>query len=249
MRKAPAIIRKWKRVTAVGCTHGDLASKGRLDEVLKFVDRYQPEVRFDLGDIMDTAAFRSGARGTKDETQPIAPDNLAAIEWMRRYRPTHLTWGNHDWRLVEWMNHYNATLAFAAATVWGALQDEVRRMGVQTRPYHISRNSFYMGGVHWMHGFMFNQNAVRDHAEMVGGRVVMAHLHTPEQVPGRVINAGPSFCVGTLADVDKLSYADRNRSKTRWGAGVVFGEMCETESHLWLASAKPGEPLRFPPGV
>jgi hypothetical protein len=244
-----AIVQKWRRFMALGCTHGDLADPSRLDEAIAFRDRFQPEIKFDLGDVADTRAFRSGARGSKDGASDPVPDRNAAAGWIRRYEPTHLTWGNHDWRLVEWQNHPDAVVAFAASLIWEELQKAVREVHAKTRPYHIEKGWFKMGGVHWGHGWMFNQNAVRDHAEMVGGRVVIAHLHTPEQVPGRVIGAGSSACVGTLSDVDKMTYADRNRSKTRWGAGIAFGEISERDTRLWLASARPGEPLIFPPGL
>lgn len=239
------IVRKWRRVCAVGCVHGNLAYPERLDEVLSFVDRFKPEIRFDLGDIMDTAAFRSGARGTKDESAPIKPDNLAAVEWMRRYRPTHICWGNHDWRLVEWQGHHNEALSFAASVVWGALQDEVKKLHAWQLPY-ANRASFHMGGVHWTHGTMFGENALRDHAEQFGGPVVMAHIHRAESIHGRTVNESGSFSVGTLADVTKMHYADRSRAKNRWGAGIVYGEMCETESRLWLARNKTVEEMQCP---
>ena len=220
---------------ATGCSHGELAYPERLDEVIAFRERFKPEIRFELGDVIDTAAFRSGARGSKDESQPILPDKLAAIEWLRRYEPSHIAWGNHCWRLMEWQGHPNAALSFAAGIVWGALQDEARKLNAWQVPYEIGKNWLHMGGYYWGHGFMFGENALRDHAEMLGGPVVHAHTHRAETVHGRMIHECSSYSVGTLADVSKMHYADRQRSKTRWGAGVVFGEMCETESKLWLA--------------
>jgi hypothetical protein len=239
------INRKWKRVVAIGCVHGDLANQDRLNEVLAFCERFKPEIRFDLGDIMDTAAFRNGARGTKDESKPIKPDNLAAIDWMRRYRPTHICWGNHDWRLVEWQGHHNEATSFAASYVWDALQKEVKRLRAWQLPY-AHRARFEMGGVNWTHGTMFGENALRDHAESFCGPVVMAHIHRAESVHGRTVEESGSFCVGTLADVSKMHYADRNRAKNRWSAGVVYGEMCDTESRLWLARNKTVEEIQCP---
>ncbi len=246
--KAPAFVRKWRRTVSVGCSHGDLADVSRQDEVIAFCQRFKPEIKFELGDVIDTAAFRSGARGTKDEATAIEPDKLAAAEWLRRYEPTHLSWGNHDWRLVQWQGHPNAIVSYAAATVWERLQVVVRELHTKTVPYHIQNGWFDMGGVFFGHGFMYSENALRDHSEMLGGRVVMAHIHRPEMAQGRIRPESSSFCVGTLANLDKLDYADRNRSKNRWGAGLVMGEMCETESNLWLVSAAPGKPLMFPPG-
>ncbi len=50
---------------AVGCTHGDLVNPQARADVLAFRKRFKPEIRFDLGDLIDTACFRGGAAGTK----------------------------------------------------------------------------------------------------------------------------------------------------------------------------------------
>jgi len=46
-----------------------------------------------------------------------------------------------------------------------------------------------------------------------------------------------------------MTYADTNRAKNRWGAGVVFGEMCETESKLWLARNKTEDEVGATPEI
>ncbi len=249
MKHTRGVIRRWKRVTAIGCSHGDLADKSRLDEVMKFVSRFDPKIRFDLGDVMDTAAFRNGAKGTKDEAMPIEPDNLAAVDWIRRYRPTHISWGNHDWRLVEWRGHHNATLAYAAGIVWNKLEDAAKEVGALTVPYDYEKGWFELGGRAWGHGYWYNEAAVRDHAEYLGMPVVMAHLHRALSERGRTRADTTSFCVGLLADIDKMNYARRRRATSRWSAGIVFGEVCEGDAALWLATGAKGKPIHFPPGI
>lgn len=67
-------IRNWKPFMAVGCTHGHLVDKEARKKALEFKRRLKPKKTFDLGDLIDTAAFRSGARGSKDETEPTEPE-------------------------------------------------------------------------------------------------------------------------------------------------------------------------------
>lgn len=243
-RRAPAIVQKWKRVVAMGCTHGELAHPEIQAQALAFVKRFKPHIRFELGDVLDTAAFRSGARGTPDEGRAVGPDRNSGIAWLEAYNPTHITWGNHDARLVDLAKSTNAVIAHAASALWGELQHAARH--AQTREYDFERNWFEMGGRFWGHGFWYNADAVRDHAEYLGGPVVMAHLHAPQQVSGRTRNPSPSFCVGTLADIDKLGYARRRRATAAWGHGLVFGEVSDKSSQLWLASCVKGDSLRFP---
>lgn len=231
---------------AVGCSHGDLSNRAIQEQVLAFKDRWRPDYRFELGDVLDTAALRAGAKGTSDEGRDLEPDYCAGVDWLTRYEPTHLSWGNHDARLVELAESPSATVRFAAKTLWEDLQAVVAKLGTETRNYDYEHNWFNIGGVFWGHGFWFNENAVRDHAEYLGGPVVMAHLHRPQQVSGRTRKGSQSFCVGTLADIDRMSYARRRRATASWGPGVVFGEVAEDISQLWLTSCPKGEDLRFP---
>lgn len=231
---------------AIGCSHGELANANIQKQVLEFRDRFKPEVRFELGDIVDTAAFRSGSRGTPDEGKAIEPDEFSAISWLQRYEPTHIAWGNHDARLVELTHSPNAIVSYAASSLWSKLTDCAGKLKARTKEYDYEHGWFEIGGYFWGHGYWFNEAAVRDHAEYLGGPVVMAHLHRTVQENGRTRKDTPSFCVGTLADVDSMKYARRRRATARWRHGVVFGEVSDRSAQLWLASCPKGGSLKFP---
>lgn len=241
-----AVIQRWRRVMAIGCSHGELANSEIQKQILDFKDKFKPEIRFDLGDIVDTAAFRSGARGTPDEGRAIEPDEFSAVTWMERYQPTHITWGNHDARLIDLSHSPNAIVSYAAASLWNRLTSKARELKARTVEYDFEHGWFEMGGVAWGHGFWYNEAAVRDHAEYLGMPVVMAHLHRTVQENGRTRRDTPSFCVGTLANVDNMKYARRRRATSRWRHGCVFGEVSTRSAQLWLASCPKGGSLRFP---
>ncbi len=232
---------------AIGCSHGHLIHRGISEQVLQFAKSFKPHTRFHLGDVVDTAAFRGGASGTKDEAEPIAPDRNSAVEFLKAYVPTHVAWGNHDWRLWEMAHSPKAIVAHCASELRDQLIAAVG--GAQTVPYHFRQGWFELGGYYWGHGFWFNEQAVRDHAEFLGGPLVMAHLHVPQQVQGRTRKWTESFCTGLLGDPDLMTYAHRRRATARWGHGVVFGEYTEREARLWLAKSAPGQPLQFPTGM
>ncbi len=240
------ITRKWKKVMGIGCRHGELAHLGISDQVIAFRDSYKPDIRFDLGDVLDTTAFRSGVKGTKDEKANPGRDFWAGKNWLERYEPTHIAWGNHDARLLELSDSPNGVTAHAAATLWNDLQDTAAHLHAKTVPYDFQKGWFDIGGHLWGHGYWYNEAAVRDTAEFFGRPVVMAHIHTPMVVEGRTWAWSQSFCVGMLADAEKLTYNRRRRATSRHGHGLVFGEISDTEAHLWLASCPPGGKLRFP---
>jgi predicted MPP superfamily phosphohydrolase len=248
MPKIP-IVRKWLRVMAVGCSHGDLANPDIKQQVLEFRKRFCPDYRFDLGDLMDTACFRSGAPGTKDEAKSPRDDHAVAISWLRQYEPTHIAWGNHDWRLYELRDHPKAIVAMLADNIWTSLTNQAKKLKAKTVPYDIQHGWHFLGGRAWGHGYMYNLFAVRDHAEMLGMPVVMAHLHAPQQVEGRTVRDTSSFCVGAIADDMNLVYGRKRRNSLIHGHGIVYGEVCGDESHLWLIRSENGKLLHFPPGI
>jgi hypothetical protein len=174
---------------AIGCTHGHLIENTVAAGVLEFARRFNPCIRFHLGDIVDTAAFRSGASGTRDEAEPILPDRNAALDFLARYEPTHVAWGNHDWRLWELQNHPKAIVAHCAGELKTQLENAVR--GAQTRPYDIDDGWFDLGGYLWGHGYWYNESAIRDTAEWAGKPIVTAHIHRAESAQGRTRNNQP----------------------------------------------------------
>lgn len=241
------IGRKWKRLMSVGCSHGEYAHPKIREQVLEFRRRFSPELRMEHGDLIDTAAFRSGAAGTKDEAHSTRDDEAAAIRWLESYEPTHISWGNHDWRLYDLSTHPKAIVRDLAGEIWTRINKAAK--GAKTVPYDIQHGWHYIGGVAFGHGFMYNQQAVRDHAEMLGCPVVMAHLHAPQQVEGRTIKDSPSFCVGAMADDENLTYGRRRRQSLTHGHGIVYGEVSSDSARLWLIRSANREPLAFPPGI
>lgn len=243
------IGRRWRRVMAIGCTHGDLVHPQAYRDAMEFRRRFKPEIRFHLGDLVDTACFRSGAAGTPDEARSPRDDMSRAAQLIEDYEPTHLCWGNHDWRLHELQSHPKAIVATLAGQLWADLNGRLAKRKTVTVPYDIAKGWIHLGGVAWTHGFMYNMQAVRDHAETAGCAVVMAHLHAPQMVEGRTLRDTPSFCVGALADDEQLGYGRRRRQSLTHGHGLVWGEISDTEAHLWLIRAANGHPMRFPPGL
>ena len=68
------ITKKWVKFIAVGCSHGNLIDPKAAAAVFEFKRRFNPQRIFHLGDFCDTAALRSGAKGTPDEGKPINSD-------------------------------------------------------------------------------------------------------------------------------------------------------------------------------
>jgi hypothetical protein len=88
---------------------------------------------------------------------------------------------------------------------------------------------------------MYNEMAIRDHAETFGN-TVLAHLHRAGSATGRRSDHPTAYCVGTLANIPSMAYANTRRSTLAWQHGLVYGEYNDERCHCWLSSGDPQTP-------
>lgn len=237
---APAIL-TFKRFLAIGCTHGELLDRDAFDCVLGFSSRWKPDAKVHLGDVHDYAAFRSGAKGTADEARQLGPDIDAGVTMVQEFAPTHVLLGNHDIRAWKLADHPNALIARAAQASRNEFLTAIERGKANlVDDYHINRSWITLGDTKFLHGFMYNVNAIRDHAEHFG-KCVIAHLHRAGFEPARRSDHAVGYCVGTLANIDAMDYAATRRATAAWSHGFVWGEYNDNECHINLCHAPQGQ--------
>lgn len=237
------IVQKWRRIMAVGCNHGAHACGEAQSHVLSFAATFKPHIKLDLGDVRDYTAFRTGAKGSADEAANVDADFDAGSDWLKRYRPTHRCEGNHDHRVYKLVGHHNAVLSYAASRVVNEISEVDRKNKTIVHPYHPVKQWFEFGGFRWGHGIMFNEHAMRDHAETFGNCVI-AHLHKDGVFHGRTLNPSTCYCVGMMGNKYTMDYALNFRNWMTWGHGCVAGEVSDKSARLRLYSARcnNGEP-------
>lgn len=231
----------FKRFMAIGCTHGALMDQDAFAAVMGFKARFKPDTRVHLGDVSDYAAFRSGAKGTHDEAVQLGPDLEAGIGALREYEATDVLLGNHDIRVWKLAEHHNAVIARAAGSVKAEFLKACEDLGARVVDhYHINKSWITLGDTKLLHGFMFNEMAIRDHAEHFG-KCVIAHLHRAGIQTGRRADNPVCYCVGTLANIDAMDYASTRRATAAWSHGFVWGEYNDKECHINLCHAPQGQ--------
>jgi len=227
------ITRKWKKFFACGCSHGHLADRASLKTILDFKNKWNPDTTIHLGDFVDFAALRGGADGTSDEGVDIQGDFDAGISFLNDLQPNIVFNGNHEDRIYRLLNSNRAKVKYLASKVISDLEVSIEGMGAKHVLYDINSGWVKLGDTKFGHGYMFNMTAIRDHAETFG-KCVIAHLHRVGQEPGRRIDAPVGYCVGTLADITKMTYAKTQRAKLAWSQGFAWGEYCSTETVIRL---------------
>ncbi len=207
----------------IGCSHGYLIDPLARKAVLKFAQDYKPEFKFHLGDWIDTTAFRSGAKGTKDETSDVDYDLLEGNNFIKEYKPQILLGGNHEGRVWSLCDHHNAILKSLACRVRQEILDMAQDIGAKFIPYKGVWSMVPFGNFKLTHGYMYGENACRDMAE-VHGNIMFAHIHRAGMMNGRRDDNPMGICVGTLSDIPNMDYANTRKSTLAWSQGFVWGE-------------------------
>ena len=241
-------MRGWKKWFAVGCSHGDQIDEQARNAVLTFKDRWNPDTTIHLGDFLDLAAFRSGAIGdinSSDRAANISDDLSCGVNFLEELRPQHIMFGNHEARLYKLSASPNALAAHAATLTLQAIDKTAKTLKAKIYPYNI-RSFFELGGTKFLHGYMYNVQAIRDHAETFGGsNVVLAHLHRVGWERVRNSQGTSGYCVGMLARFD-MEYASTRRATLAWSQGFAYGHYKDNCMTINLCERKKEMPWILP---
>jgi len=222
------ITRKWKRWVALTCSHGsDIDPKAR-EAALTFISRWKPDQRLHLGDAIDLACLRAGARRDPDEpdrAQSLMDDLLSGLSFLHELRPTIYFHGNHEARAVALTHSGNQVVAYAAGAVMAKIHDGLARYKTEIVPYRgILRESVRdLGGTAFLHGALFNVSAARDTAETIGRHCVFGHTHRVAVEAARTHADAIGYNIGCLARLD-MEYAAGRRATCAWRHGLAYGE-------------------------
>lgn len=223
---------RWKKFLAVGCSHGNRIDPIAAAAVLKFRDTWKPDFTAHLGDFIDLSAFRSGAKGTNDEAEPIDPDFEAGLDFIKDLRPSLIMAGNHEDRLWRLQNSPSAIVSKLAGDLVGQIEKACKAIKAKLVPYEYKAHRM-LGNYKLMHGVYYNENAARDHAEAFGN-VIFAHTHRVMLAKGRRDDSPTGICVGTLSNIPNMDYAKSRRATLGWAGGFVWGEYCDSRTVCWL---------------
>lgn len=217
-----------------------MVNKAALEEFWSFVAAYKPHKRIHLGDNWDTTAWRTGATSGAggDSAASVERDWAAGEDFLLAYRPQVFFLGNHDARPFAFLNSPSALIASAAQHFVADLEKLCKKVGAEVIPYNILNGWRKLGGTAFGHGYMFNEQAARDHAEMLGCQTVIAHVHTLSQSTARFVGAPIGYSAGCLIDPQRAEYASRRRATHRWRNGWAYGEYSETECKVFLHAAR-----------
>lgn len=228
----------WKRVLIVGCSHGTYIDNNSKQAVLIASKKWRPHLIVHLGDWCDATALRSGASGTPDEFSPISPDidgGLHFIYVLRQHCERMLVFdGNHEARILRFARSSKALASEVGTQLLSRIEKTFHNLKIERVPYRGLWETRRLGNFTLMHGVgTGGANALRQHVNSYGN-VVIAHIHTAQMECSTRNDGSVGFSTGTLADIEKLEYANNRFNTLRWSAGFVWGEYNNNYASLWL---------------
>jgi hypothetical protein len=224
----------WKKFVVCGDSHGSLVCEKSKRKFLDFVDDWKPHHRIHLGDLWDFSPLRKGA-SQEEKADGIADDYVAGIEFLDEYKPHFLALGNHDDRIWMHSTHCaDGVMRERCSQLAEASETEFKKRKIQWVPYHVTRYlQMPEGGPKLIHGFRSTMYPARAHFENWGPSIC-GHVHKPDTYVARHIDGQASYSVGCLADISKMSYADRAPAKLAWRKGWLYG-MINAKTGAWNA--------------
>lgn len=230
-------IRNWQRFVACSCSHGEMIKPSARYELLTWCDQYKPHTTLHLGDFMDTTAFIRSASCTADA--PIAPDIEAGTRFLKDFHAfgsrKHYTFcGNHEDRLWRLSTDRREMVAFAAQTIIQHIKTTCDLLDSPLYEYTEGQMWRLLGDTYFGHGIMFNMQAARDHAEMLGRSVVFGHTHQIKESPARTNHRAIGYNIGWLGDRKMADYAKARRNTASWQNGFAYGEYCDDECRVTI---------------
>ena len=237
-----------KRILVVSCSHGAHIDTESAETVIGFKRRYKPHMTIHLGDFIDLSAFM-GSHLDKGHGDPIEPDLNQGLDFMRALEPNIVFLGNHEDRLYSLKQRGSELVRYAAAEVIKNIKVMVKDLKAELVPYSGTfdpKSWRLVGGTAFGHGFLFNEQAPRDHAEMLGRPIVMGHIQRLVSQPGRCLGAPEGISVGCLASIPAMHYAKNRRATVAWDNGFGYGEYTDKWCNIKLERIRQWHPARIP---
>lgn len=210
---------KTHRYIAAFDSHGDQADPATMKAFWRFLHEWKPTIRIAGGDHFDFRHLRSKA-GEGERYESGQRDFQAGLDFLRKFKPTHVAWGNHDDRVWQLLSSPNGNVRDQAEAMIEEIEDACG--GADTIPYD-KRKYHIIGNLKIVHGFSHGEGAVRKSAQ-VYGRVLHGHIHRAETVRIDGVDVREGFSSGCLCRVD-LPYNARSLGTLRHENGWAYGEV------------------------
>ena len=227
-------VMSYRKFIVATDNHGGLVCHEAKKVLLAFCETWKPNYRIHLGDLWDFSPLRRGA-SQEEKAHGIADDFIEGLKFLDDYKPNYLTLGNHDDRIYQYATHCaDGMLRERCEELVIASEKEFKRRKITFCEYKVTQYlKLPEGGPKLIHGFRSTVSPARAHYDNWGS-CLHGHCHTVDEHTARHIDGGKAYSVGCMADLNQLSYSDRQPAKLGHRNGFLYG-IINTKTGDWKA--------------
>lgn len=212
-------MRKPIRWVFASDNHGDACDQASIAALKDFVKFFKPDVRIHGGDCFDLRALRKGG-SEEEQAEALEADIEMGCDFLKWYKPQYFLLGNHDARLIDWINSYNPVRRRMASQVW---ENEILPAAGNAKIFqYCKRNGvFKLGTLAFVHGFTSGIYAAKRIAEIYGN-CLSGHTHAIDAFSIAGLEPRIGRTCGALCKLD-LSYNRAHLNTLRQSPGFAYG--------------------------
>ena len=213
----------YKKFVFASDNHGRLVSAEAQQKLMDFCKVWKPDYKVHGGDVWDFQPLRRNC-DQSERADGIDEDFQMGMEFLDAFQPQYLTLGNHCDRIYQHAKHASdGILRECCQGLVKLLEAELKKRKIKWVPYHVSK---YLrlpeGGPKFVHGFRATMYPARALAESYGA-AICGHVHKPDLYHSRTVESQIAMTAGCMADIEKMTYADRYQAKLSWKNGWIYG--------------------------
>lgn len=226
---------KYIRGIGVFDNHGHQYDEDTVSTVFKFIDIWKPHDRVHGGDNWNFAGLRKGA-SEEEKAESMEDDFDDGMEFLNKLRPTHITWGNHDYRIFDLASHGTGATGDLARRVVRSIEEATRKFKCETKPYDSRYGILdYAKNLKIAHGYYHNVNHSMSMAFSYGN-IMYGHNHTFQQSRVSTLEVRIAQSVGCLCDIN-MDFEHARTAKLKKENGFAYW-VKNTQNNMvqyWLA--------------
>lgn len=202
-------------------SHGDMRCPSTLAAFFEFIKYYKPQIRIGMGDHFDFRFLRAKATHS-EQYQSGQMDFQCGLDFLRKFKPTHVCWGNHDDRVWELAKHPNENIAEGAVKMIEEIEDAAKTAKVRI-PFSV-RHRLTIGDLKIVHGFAHSDAAMKRAASLYG-KVLQGDLHRDKHVTVEGLDKPRHlWCCPCLCRLD-MDYMKRSMGSLNHSNGWAYGHV------------------------
>lgn len=229
-------MRNWDKFAIGSDNHGDMQDAGAVKAFLSFVEQWKPAIRIHAGDNWDFRPLRRKA-SEEEKREAMRHDFDSGTSFIERYRPTHLTRGNHDERLWDLAKENRGIMSEHAASLITESQKLLKSLGTRVLPYDKRLGVLQIGKLRVIHGYAHGVMAARRSA-LAYGSVLMGHVHSIQQSSVEGLDNRVGRVIGCLCRLD-MEYSRATMASLVHRHGFAYGVINRKTGayHVWQAES------------